>query len=99
MQAIQALKNAFRLPKQVLAAENPFAAPDRATLCTMRRQAEQIDTARRFWACPFYSSIRKAVAAQPPQSLPRNSNVQERVRLRTASGSPSRPSESTCRWR
>jgi hypothetical protein len=31
MQAIQAIKNVFRQPKQVLAAENPFAAPDRAT--------------------------------------------------------------------
>jgi hypothetical protein len=30
MQAIQAIKNVFREPKHVLAAENAFAAPDRA---------------------------------------------------------------------
>ena len=53
MQAIQAIKNASRQPKQVFAAENPFTAPDRATLCMIRRQAEQIDVARRYWACPF----------------------------------------------
>jgi hypothetical protein len=53
MQAIQAIKNVLRQPKQVLVAENPFAAPDRATLCIIRRQAEQIDVARRYWACPF----------------------------------------------
>jgi hypothetical protein len=53
MQAIQAVKNAFRQPRQILASENPFAAPDRAAQCIMTQWAEQIDVARRYWACPF----------------------------------------------
>jgi hypothetical protein len=53
MQAIQAIRNAFRRPKEVLGAENPFAAPDRASLCVIRQRAEQIEVARRYWACPF----------------------------------------------
>jgi hypothetical protein len=53
MQAIRTIRNAFHPPKQVLAAENPFLALDRATLCIIRQRAEQIDVARRYWACPF----------------------------------------------
>jgi hypothetical protein len=32
---------------------NPFVVPDRALKTIMRERAEQIDAARRYWACPF----------------------------------------------
>jgi hypothetical protein len=53
MQAILIIRKMWHHPKQVVSAENPFAAPDRATLNIMRARAEQIDAARRYWACPF----------------------------------------------
>jgi hypothetical protein len=30
-----------------------YSAPDRALQAIMRERAEQIDAARRYWACPF----------------------------------------------
>jgi ABC-type nitrate/sulfonate/bicarbonate transport system ATPase subunit len=53
MQAVQAIRSLLRQPKPILMAENPFSAPDRATLSLLRERAEQIDAARRYWACPF----------------------------------------------
>ncbi len=32
---------------------NPCVVPDRALKTIMRERAEQIDAARRYWACPF----------------------------------------------
>ena len=37
----------------VSAGDNPFKAPDRATLSVMRERAEKIEEARRYWVCPF----------------------------------------------
>jgi ABC-type thiamine transport system ATPase subunit len=53
MQAVLAIRNLFRQPKPILLAENPFSAPDRAALNLMCARAEQVEAARRYWACPF----------------------------------------------
>ena len=53
MQAVQAIQRYLHQPKPILSVENPFSAPDRATLNLIRARTEQIDAARRYWACPF----------------------------------------------
>ena len=55
MQAVQAIWCYLHQPKAILSAENPFSAPDRATLNQIRARTEQIEAARRrYWACPFW---------------------------------------------
>jgi hypothetical protein len=54
MKAVRAIRNLLHQPKAILSAENPFSAPDRATLYQIRARAEQIEAARRYWACPFW---------------------------------------------
>jgi hypothetical protein len=54
MQAVQVIRRYLHQPKAILSAENPFSAPDRATLNLIRARTEQIDAARRYWACPFW---------------------------------------------
>ena len=53
MQAVMRIQSLLHQPKAVLSAENPFSAPDRATLNLIRARTEQIEAARRYWACPF----------------------------------------------
>jgi hypothetical protein len=53
MQAVLAIRSLWRQPKPILSVGNPFSAPDRATVNLMRARAEQIEAARRYWACPF----------------------------------------------
>jgi hypothetical protein len=50
MQAINVIASFCR---PVLQSSNPFSAPDRATRYLIAKRAEQIELARRFWACPF----------------------------------------------
>ena len=49
MKAVQKIRSLWHQP----AGDNPFKAPDRATLSVMRERAEKIKEARRYWACPF----------------------------------------------
>ena len=49
MKAVQKIRSLWHQP----AGDNPFKAPDRATLSVMRERAEKIEGARRYWACPF----------------------------------------------
>ena len=51
--AVQAIQRYLHQPKAILSAQNPFSAPDRATLNQIRARTEQIEKARRYWACPF----------------------------------------------
>ena len=54
MQAVQTIRSLLHLPKPIVSAgDNPFTAPDRATLSVMRERAEKIEEARRYWVCPF----------------------------------------------
>jgi hypothetical protein len=53
MKAVEAIRRYLHQPKAILSAENPFSAPDRATLNQIRARTEQIETAHRYWACPF----------------------------------------------
>jgi len=53
MQAVMRIGSLLHQPKAILSAENPFSAPDRATLNLIRARTEQIEAARRYWACPF----------------------------------------------
>jgi len=54
MKAVQKVRNLLHQPKPIVSAgDNPFTAPDRATLSVMRERAEKIEEARRYWACPF----------------------------------------------
>ena len=54
MQAVQPFRSLLHLPEPIVSAgDNPFTAPDRATLSVMRERAEKIEEARRYWACPF----------------------------------------------
>ena len=53
MQAVQAIRRCLHQPKAVLSVENPFSAPDRATQNLIRARTEQVEAARRYWACPF----------------------------------------------
>jgi hypothetical protein len=53
MQAVQAIRRYLHQPKPILSAENPFSAPDRATLNLVRVRTEQIEAARRYSACPL----------------------------------------------
>ena len=48
MQALRAIRRFCQNAEPML-----FAAPDRVTRRMMWARAEQIDTARRYWACPF----------------------------------------------
>ena len=52
MQAVQVIRRYLHQAKASLSAENPFSAPDRATR-KIRARTEQIEAARRYWACPF----------------------------------------------
>jgi hypothetical protein len=52
MQAILAITNFWQQPSIVQSTANP-AAPDRATRQMIQARKEQIDAARRYWACPF----------------------------------------------
>ena len=49
MKAVQKIRSLWHQP----AGDNPFKAPDRATLSLMRERAEKIEEARRYWVCPF----------------------------------------------
>ena len=52
--AVQKIRSWLHQPKPiVLAGDNPFDAPDRATLSVMRERAEKIEGARRYWTGPF----------------------------------------------
>ena len=53
MQAVQAIRRYLHQAKASLSAENPFSAPDRATQNLIRARTEQVEAARRYWACPF----------------------------------------------
>ena len=54
MKAVQKIRSLLHQPKPIVSAgDNPFNAPDRATLSAMRECAEKIEEARRYWACPF----------------------------------------------
>ena len=47
MQAVHTIRSLLHLPKPIVSAgDNPFTAPDRATLSVMR------EGARRYWVCP-----------------------------------------------
>jgi hypothetical protein len=50
-QAVLAIQGLLRQP--MLLTGSPFSAPDRAALSLIRARAEQVDVARRYWACPF----------------------------------------------
>jgi hypothetical protein len=48
------IQSFLRQPKPILRTQdNPFLVPDRATVNLMRARAEQVEAARRYWACPF----------------------------------------------
>ena len=49
MKAVQKIRSLWHQP----AGDNPFKAPDRATLSVMRERAKKIEEARRYWICPF----------------------------------------------
>ena len=49
MKAVQKIRSLWHQP----AGDNPFKAPDRATLSVMRERAEKIEEARRYCVCPF----------------------------------------------
>ena len=49
MKAVQKIRSLWHQR----AGDNPFKAPDRATLIVMRERAEKIEEARRYWICPF----------------------------------------------
>jgi len=54
MKAVQKVRSLLHQPKPIVSAgDNPFKAPDRATLSVMRERADKIEGARRYWACPF----------------------------------------------
>jgi hypothetical protein len=54
MQAILAIRNLLHQAKPVLLAHsNAIEVQDRVTLALMRARSEQIEAARRYWACPF----------------------------------------------
>ena len=54
MKAVQKVRSLLHQPKPIVSAgDNPFSAPDRASLSVMREHAEQIQEARRYWVCPF----------------------------------------------
>jgi hypothetical protein len=54
MKAVQKIRSLLHQPKPIVSAgDNPFKAPDRATMSVMRERAEKIEGARRYWACPF----------------------------------------------
>ena len=53
MQEVMRIRNLLHQPKAILSAGNPFSAPDRATLNLIRARTEQVEAARRYWACPF----------------------------------------------
>ena len=54
MKAVQKIRSLLHQPKPIVSAgDNPFKAPDRATLSVMRERAEKIEEARRYWVCPF----------------------------------------------
>jgi hypothetical protein len=53
MQAFSKILRFKQQLKQILKSDNAFAVPDRAARCEMQRTAEQIQVARRYWACPF----------------------------------------------
>jgi ABC-type uncharacterized transport system ATPase subunit len=47
MKAVQKIRSLLHQPKPIVSAgDNPFSAPDRATLSVMR------EGARRYWVCP-----------------------------------------------
>ncbi len=52
MQAILAISNFWQQPSIVQSTANPVAT-DRATRQMIQARKEQIDAARRYWACPF----------------------------------------------
>ena len=54
MQAVRTIRSLLHLPRSIVSAgDNPFKAPDRATLSVMRERAEKIEGARRYWTGPF----------------------------------------------
>jgi hypothetical protein len=53
MQAILAISNFWQQPRIGQSTVSPFAAPDRATRQMIELSREQIEAARRYWACPF----------------------------------------------
>ena len=53
MWVLFSLRRDTRRPRSVVSAENPYFAPDRATRNVMQEWREQLDCARRYWACPF----------------------------------------------
>jgi ABC-type uncharacterized transport system ATPase subunit len=53
MQSVQSILSFLHQPKLIPCTEDPFTAPDRATWNLIRARAEQIEVARRYWACPF----------------------------------------------
>ena len=54
MKVVKEVHSLLHQPKPVVSAgDNPFKAPDRATLSVMRERADKIEGARRYWACPF----------------------------------------------
>ena len=53
MKAVQKVRSLLQPKPIVSAGDNPFTAPDRATLSVMRERAEKVEEARRYWVCPF----------------------------------------------
>ena len=54
MQAVRTIRSLLHLPRSIVSAgDNPFKAPDSATLSVMRERAKKIEEARRYWICPF----------------------------------------------
>lgn len=51
MHAVLAFRTFWQ--RLIFSLSNPFVMPDRALKAAMRERAEQIDAARRYWACPF----------------------------------------------
>ena len=54
MQAVQAIRRYLHQPKAILSAESLFSGLDRATSNLIRARTEQVEAARRYWACPFW---------------------------------------------
>ena len=53
MQAVMRIGSLLHQPKAILSAESLFSGLDRATSNLIRARTEQVEAARRYWACPF----------------------------------------------
>jgi mannitol-1-phosphate/altronate dehydrogenase len=53
MQAVLTFRNLWQQRWQIFSVSYPETTPDRIVENMVRARAEQIDNARRYWACPF----------------------------------------------